>query len=237
MDLSATGQSVFIGHLCSWIVGLRIYFKFILISINHSIYPPPLQLLFQPIMLEETVKKLSDTLHGKGTLTFAANTPFSLIASSGSSKVVHIYNLKNAQLLEQLIPKSSTPVSFLAWDKTGKLLVIIQKDSPIIMVWNKTSKKATHIDLKLKELIFAKFSDDSKEIAVGTSRGTLLIYNLISDTKYTSTHNGVAAAGKKIPINCGDWSNDKFVYASEDGMISGERAKRASLVRKECEGD
>jgi len=31
----------------------------------------------------------------------AANTPFSLIASSGSSKVVHIYNLKNSLLHPQ----------------------------------------------------------------------------------------------------------------------------------------
>lgn len=73
----------------------------------------------------------------------------------------------------------------LAWDGEGDLLGIITDRSPTVIIWDAATHKTSRIDTGVRDtltlLIWTRTT--SKLLAVGTSKGNLLIYDHESQRK------------------------------------------------------
>ena len=68
----------------------------------------------------------------------------------------------------------------LGWDKDGDLLAIINDKSGVIFVWEANSRRSTPLQLDSgfrDTLTFMIWSKIGPQLAVGTAKGNLLIYN------------------------------------------------------------
>jgi len=97
----------------------------------------------------------------------------------------------------------------------SQVLAITQASSPIVVLWYRERRESKEVDtMGHKDFSFLKWSPSSSHIAIGTAKGTVLIYEMSSlSMKETSLRH-------KRRIACGDWNIDQvLVYASEDKCI------------------
>lgn len=103
----------------------------------------------------------------------------------------------------------------LDWDKDGEVLAILQKNTGIIPLWHLNTKKLDYLDTNLKELSFLKWSLVGPQLAIGSVKGTLLLYNhkTMKKTPIKGKHT------KKI--TCGAWNSENLLgLGSEDMQIT-----------------
>lgn len=116
------------------------------------------------------------------------------------------------------------------WDSEGTSFAAINDSSSFIYLWNSTSSKTEKIETGLRDpLSFMAWGKNGLFIAIGTSKGNVLLYN--------------QRAGRKIPILgkhskkilSGAWSSDNLLaLGSEDKTLSistleGDTVHSASL--------
>ena len=125
------------------------------------------------------------------------------------------------QLEHQIIPPSPGICTALEWDHAGDVLAIMQANSSVVVLWNLRTAKTHHLDTNVKDLTFMKWSKTSGQLAIGTGKGTLIIYD-------KATNEKVVAQGRhKRRIVCGDWNlENKIAFASEDRQVR----KRTNLA-------
>ena len=152
-------------------------------------------------------------LHGKGTVLFAWHPEGTHVASTGTSRVIQIFT-RNGEKMEPIVPPAPSICTALEWSEDGTVLAIMQASSPIVVLWHLHTNKTFQLDTHRKELTFMKWSTVGTQLAIGTGRGTLILYD-----KSTNVQS-IAQAKHKKKVLCGSWSLDnKIAYASEDRQI------------------
>ncbi|CAH0479430.1 unnamed protein product [Peronospora belbahrii] len=155
--------------------------------------------------------------HGTGPVKYTWNSHGNYVASSGTSRVVHIFN-RRGKLVDQIVPPSPSPCTLLEWSENGDILAIVQAHSSSLVLWE--WKKIQHhqlVDLPCNDITLIRWSKSSHSwmLAIGTNRGQVYIYYHVTGTtiQVVSKH--------KRRILCGDWNfQDKFAFGSEDQQIT-----------------
>ena len=104
----------------------------------------------------------------------------------------------------------------MGWDCEGTSLGIVSDNSALLLIWDTISSKVHKVDTGLKELLtFLAWGKTGQFLAIGTSKGNILLYN--------------QKAGRKVPILgkhskriiSGAWSSDNLLaLGSEDRTLS-----------------
>jgi len=73
--------------------------------------------------------------HGKGKILFAWHPDGAYVATTGTSRVVHIFDSEGS-LVEQIVPPSPSICTSLQWDSQGEVLAILQGEvQPRVVSW------------------------------------------------------------------------------------------------------
>ncbi|XP_043548785.1 WD repeat-containing protein 19 isoform X2 [Chiloscyllium plagiosum] len=102
------------------------------------------------------------------------------------------------------------------WDKDGDALAVISDKSNAIYLWDANTHKTTQLDSGMRDqMSFLMWSKAGSLLAVGTTKGNLLIYSLQTSRK-------VPVLGKHTKrITCGCWSSQNLLaLGSEDKTIT-----------------
>ncbi|CAI5746802.1 unnamed protein product [Peronospora destructor] len=155
--------------------------------------------------------------HGLGPVKYTWDPHGVYVASSGTSRVVHIFS-RRGTLVDQIVPPSPSMCTLLEWSKNGDILAIVQAHSTSMVLWEpKKTRQYQLIDLPCKDITFIKWSKSphSLLLAIGTNRGQVYIYDHATGTKTQ------VASKHKRRIVCGDWNiKDKFAFGSEDRQLT-----------------
>jgi WD repeat-containing protein 19 len=119
---------------------------------------------------------------GKQAVQFAWQGQGNFLATVGSNAVVHVWDRHGEMVPDgEVVLKGQGPVLALAWDTSGEVLAVLQEGNGIVELWDLKSRRATGLDTNLKDPTFVKWATAGPELAVGTAKGNLLLYN--SDTR------------------------------------------------------
>ena len=140
---------------------------------------------------------------------------------------VHLYDRHGD--LRREIPLSGSFVC-MDWQRDGDVLAVIQDRNTVCYLWEAHSQRMGQIDVNLKDqLTWCAWSKVSSHLAIGTSKGSLIVYN-------HQTSKKVPVIGKHAKrISCGAWnSQNQIVLGSEDKSISlnsadGDELKKISV--------
>ncbi|GLE09605.1 hypothetical protein PINS_up021333 [Pythium insidiosum] len=139
------------------------------------------------------------------------------VASTGSSRVAHIFN-RRGKMIDQIVPPSPSPCTLLEWSQNGEILAIVQANSSSLVLWDpKKQREHQLVDLPCKDVTFMKWSKapGSQLLALGTNRGQVYIYD------HSTGEKTQAVSKHKRRILCGDWNmENKFAFGSEDRQIT-----------------
>uniref|UniRef100_K3WN57 WDR19 first beta-propeller domain-containing protein n=1 Tax=Globisporangium ultimum (strain ATCC 200006 / CBS 805.95 / DAOM BR144) TaxID=431595 RepID=K3WN57_GLOUD len=155
--------------------------------------------------------------HGTGAVKYAWDPHGKYVASTGSSRVAHIFG-RRGKLVDQIVPPSPSPCTLLEWSENGGMLAIVQANSASLVLWEpKKIREHQLVDLPCKDISFMKWSKapHSLLLAIGTNRGQVYIYD------HTTGDKIQAVSKHKRRILCGDWNlENKFAFGSEDRQIT-----------------
>ena len=85
---------------------------------------------------------------------------------------------------------------------------MLQVANPRVTLWDSAKHTTTSIDTGSKDLSFTRWSKLGPQLAIGTGRGSLILYN--KDTRKT-----VHISGKHSKkITCGDWCRSTNILAT-----------------------
>lgn len=104
----------------------------------------------------------------------------------------------------------------LDWDKDGDTLAIITDKSSAIYLWDANTNKTSQLDSGMRDAMsFLLWSRVGSLLAIGTTKGNLLIYN-------RQTSRKIPVLGKHTKrITCGCWSTENLLaLGGEDKMIT-----------------
>jgi WD repeat-containing protein 19 len=137
------------------------------------------------------------------------------LASAGASGVVQVTD-RHGEIVDEVPLAQRTPVLGMSWDRDGDLLAILQEGSGVVPLWSLSSRRVVPLDTSLKDPSFVCWSKTGPQLAIGTAKGNLLIYNKSKKQKIPI----VGKHGKKI--TCGDWSTtgNRLLLGSEDKNVT-----------------
>lgn len=162
---------------------------------------------------------------GDGKAIFEWSPKGNWLAVAGVKRKVEILD-RNGRLYDEIQlpqaevlsmePRSASCLQ-LAWDPVGDLLAILPAGNSCVYLWTASTKEAQKIDseFKTQEFTCLAWSKNSVLLAVGTSKGSLLIYNARErkKTPYVGKHT------KKIV--CATWNKDNVLaLASLDSNVT-----------------
>ncbi|XP_003739210.1 WD repeat-containing protein 19 [Galendromus occidentalis] len=130
------------------------------------------------------------------------------LVTTGLDQIVHIYDRQGAHLDNMAL---AGLCSGLDWHKDGDTLAIITDRSPSIYLWDSNSQRVTQVDTGMRDtLTFVSWGQTGAFLAVGTSKGNLLIFHYRTSRK-------VPILGKHSKrISCGAWSKENILALSGD---------------------
>ncbi|KAL9972694.1 hypothetical protein ACROYT_G019054 [Oculina patagonica] len=160
------------------------------------------------------VFSVPEKVTGGGTVTYSWQQKLgNYLAVTGTNRVVMIYDRHGEQRDEINLPGQCTG---MAWDKDGDTLAIIQDKNGIVYLWDANSHKTIQLESGLREgLTFLLWSRVGPQLAIGTSKGNLLMYN-------HQTSRKVPILGKHTKkIVCGAWNSENLLaLGGEDKCIT-----------------
>uniref|UniRef100_A0A0G4H4Q0 Uncharacterized protein n=1 Tax=Chromera velia CCMP2878 TaxID=1169474 RepID=A0A0G4H4Q0_9ALVE len=104
---------------------------------------------------------------------------------------------------------SSKPVKSLDWDKDGEILAVLHQRDAVVYLVGINSGKVERLETG-KEATFMKWSKVGPQLAVGTSKGALILYN-----KRLSKKEEVQGKHSK-KITCGAWNVSNYLALGGD---------------------
>jgi len=110
-------------------------------------------------------------------------------------------------------PKNS-PLQ-VEWDRDGSNLAVLCESHSVIALYNVRARAHTPLETNLRDPSFMAWSKAGPQLAVGTGKGNLLLYN-------SETRKSQLIAGKHSKrIACGTWNREnKLALASLDRFLS-----------------
>ncbi|XP_056135515.1 WD repeat-containing protein 19 [Lampris incognitus] len=149
------------------------------------------------------------------------------IAVAGNDNSLKIFDRHGQKRNELNLPGRCVAMD---WDKDGDILAVIAEKSSSIYLWDASVNKTSQIDSGMRDqMSFILWSKTSPLLAVGTSKGNLLIYN-------QQTSRKIPVLGKHTKrITCGCWSTENLLaLGSEDRSLSisnheGDTIRQTSL--------
>ncbi|KAG7313919.1 hypothetical protein KOW79_022415 [Hemibagrus wyckioides] len=137
------------------------------------------------------------------------------LAVAGPDNSVKIFDRHGQKMNEMNLPGRCVS---LDWDKDGDTLAVIAEKSTSIHLWDANVNKTSQLDSGMRsvdQLSFLLWSKTGPLLAIGTSKGNLLIYN-------QQTSRKIPVLGKHTKrITCGCWSSQNLLaLGSEDHNIT-----------------
>ncbi|NWY71077.1 WDR19 protein, partial [Erithacus rubecula] len=135
------------------------------------------------------------------------------LAVTGGGHAVKIFDRHGQKRNEISLPGNCIAMD---WDKDGDTLAVITDKSSTIFLWDAITNKTSQIDSGMRDAMsFLLWSRVGALLAVGTTKGNLLIYN-------RQTSRKISVLGKHTKrITCGCWSIENLLaLGGEDKMIT-----------------
>uniref|UniRef100_A0A8C2H4P6 WD repeat domain 19 n=1 Tax=Cyprinus carpio TaxID=7962 RepID=A0A8C2H4P6_CYPCA len=135
------------------------------------------------------------------------------LAVAGPDNFVKIFDRHGQKVNELNLPGNCVS---LDWDKDGDILAVLAEKSSSVYLWDANVNKTSQLDSGMKDqMSFLLWSKTGPLLAVGTSKGNLLIYN-------QQTSRKIPVLGKHTKkITCGCWSSQNLLaLGSEDRSIT-----------------
>eukprot|EP00794_Sanderia_malayensis_P019431 gene19431-21353_t len=157
---------------------------------------------------------IPERVHGGTNVRFSwQQCQGNYLAATGNNRVVTIYD-RHGELKDEIVLPGLC--NGMAWDKDGDTLAIINDKSGTIALWDASKGRTSQMESGLRDnLTFLSWSKNGKILAVGTSKGNLLIYN-------HQTSRKIPILGKHSKkITCGAWNSENLLaLGSEDKSIT-----------------
>ncbi|NXM86552.1 WDR19 protein, partial [Oenanthe oenanthe] len=135
------------------------------------------------------------------------------LAVTGGGHAVKIFDRHGQKRNEIGLPGNCVAMD---WDKDGDTLAVITDKSSTIFLWDAITNKTSQVDSGMRDAMsFLLWSRVGALLAVGTTKGNLLIYN-------RQTSRKISVLGKHTKrITCGCWSIENLLaLGGEDKMIT-----------------
>mmetsp|Transcript_12987 Transcript_12987/g.19570 ORF Transcript_12987/g.19570 Transcript_12987/m.19570 type:complete len:1468 (+) Transcript_12987:23-4426(+) len=172
--------------------------------------------------------KIGSDRHDIGRVTFSWHPEGNFIASAGSNGIIQITD-RNGGIVDEIPMTSSAAILNLQWDKDGDYLAVLQDGNSIVPLWSLNSRRVIPLETNLVDPTFLAWSKTGPQLAIGTAKGNLLIYNKQQKKK-------VPVVGKHAKrIVCGGWSSggNKIVLGSDDRTITVSNEAGDTLIHTE----
>ena len=103
----------------------------------------------------------------------------------------------------------------LDWDSDGEKLAILQHNSPVVRLWDANTGTESSVDTNQKDLSFVKWASNAPLLAIGTQKGTLVLFD-----KRTLKKQSLLGKHTKR-ITSGAWSDsNELALTSEDKQLT-----------------
>ena len=172
--------------------------------------------------------KVGQDRHDVGKVVFAWHPNGEYLASAGRNGIVQVTD-RHGDIADEIPMNASSTIMSLAWDKDGEYLAILQDGSGVISLWSLSSRRVIPLETGLRDPTFLSWSKSGPQLAVGTAKGNLLIYNKAKKQK-------IPIVGKHAKrISCGSWSSvgNRLVLGSEDRTLTISNESGDTLIHTE----
>lgn len=136
---------------------------------------------------------------------------------------------RSGEVVDEIPMTQASIILSLAWDKDGDYLAVLQDNNSIVPLWSLNSRRVVPLESNLQDPTFLCWSKTGPQLAIGTAKGNLLIYNKQQKKK-------VPVVGKHAKrIVCGSWSmgGNRLVLGSEDKTITVSNEAGDTLIHTE----
>ncbi|KAJ1416172.1 hypothetical protein B484DRAFT_302829, partial [Ochromonadaceae sp. CCMP2298] len=172
--------------------------------------------------------KVGSDRHDVGKVTFSWHPEGNFLASAGRNGIVHITD-RHGDIVDEIPMSTSSPILSLQWDKDGEYLAVLQEGNGVVPLWSLSNKRVVPLETNLRDPTFLTWSKTGPQLAIGTAKGSLLIYNKTRKQK-------IPVVGKHSKaIICGAWSKkgNKLVLGSDDRTITVSNENGDTLLHTE----
>lgn len=171
--------------------------------------------------------KIDSSYHGRGSVIFSWQPDGNFLATAGCNGLVHIFG-RHGEQVDEIALSTSGQVTGLEWDKDGECLAVLQQGNGVIPIWDISTRRVTNLETNLKDHTFLAWSKVGPQLAIGTGKGNLLLYN-------KNTRKKIPVLGKHPKkITCGGWSSDnQLALGSEDRTFTLSNANGDTLEQTE----
>lgn len=128
--------------------------------------------------------------------------------------LVHVFD-RHGQRVDEISLQGQGQILSLDWDVDGECLAVLQEGNGVIPIWDSSSRATISVDTNLKDPTFMAWSNVGPQLAVGTAKGNILMYN-------KKTRKKIPVLGKHPKrITCGAWSDtNQLVLGSTDSTLT-----------------
>lgn len=159
-------------------------------------------------------KRATDGSASSIPVKFAWRPQGHFLATAGTNGIVSIVDKSGKTVTHFALSTKSTPVD-LVWDAHGEELAAIQADTTDVTLFDFSAKTSKTLETSLKTPTFVQWAKQGPYLAIGDSKGNVLLYDKQSKKK-------VPIVGKHTKaITCGAWSAEaKLALGSTDNTLS-----------------
>jgi WD repeat-containing protein 19 len=158
---------------------------------------------------------LGPQFHGHGSVIFAWQPNGNFVASIGEGqRNLYLFDRRGVQV-EEIALKSTSKVLQLEWDKDGEILAILQQNEAQVMLWHQAARRLEMLEMNSKDPTYLCWSKVGPQLAIGTLKGNMMIYN-----KRTMKKQTIMGKHSKR-ISCGAWNVENILaLGSDDKTVS-----------------
>jgi len=137
------------------------------------------------------------------------------VAIAGNNRQIQVVD-RYGQVVDDVALTAGGVVLDISWDKDGEVLAILQSGNSAIIMWDAAQRKTmTPVETNMKDLCWMQWSKVGPQLAVGSGKGNLIIYN-----RRTTRMNPLLGKHSK-KITAGAWNSaNQLALASEDKTIT-----------------
>jgi WD repeat-containing protein 19 len=136
---------------------------------------------------------------------------------------------RQGDIVDEISLSGSGPVLKLDWDKDGEILAILQEGESIVPLWSSSTRRVMSLDTNLRDPSFLAWSKSGPQLAIGTMKGNMLLYNKDKKQK-------IPIVGKHAKrITCGAWSavGNRLVLGSDDKTLTISNSAGDTVIHTE----